>query len=283
MVAALLGGCSSFRGYPDRATSPEQDIDALMPLIGAGHVVQCLSAPVVATPPQESALECRNKLVAARVYAMDLRFSGFEADLFRQTREAGFATTLATLGLNAAGALASGGTSQILSGIAGALTGSRAAFERDVLAERTLLAIHTAMRGHRTRVLARIRRGLQQDLVSYPLSAGLSDTEDYYFAGTLLGGLVGVTEAVGVQSAAAAERLDAATGLSQSAGSRALRAFYDQPGLSSEERIRRIRAITAAAAAEGVDAPAISSFIRDTRPQTEALQAKVAQRLRLIP
>jgi hypothetical protein len=279
----VLGGCSSFRGYPDRATSPALDITELGPSIDAKRIVQCLSAPEVANPPQESALECRNRLITARVFATDLRFTDFEANLFRQTREAGFAVTLATLGLSTAGALASNGTSQILSGVAGALTGSRAAFEQEVLAERTLLAIHTAMRGNRVAVLARIRRGLRQSITDYPLAAGLSDVEDYYFAGTLLGALVGITEALGVQSAEATRSLNTATGLSQSEGARALRAYYDEPNLSDEERRRRILAIEAAAAQEGVNASAISSFMRDARPEVEAQQARVARRMRLIP
>ena len=75
------------------------------------------------------------------MYAIDLRFSQFEEDLFRQTRESGFAATLATLGLTTSAAFVGGGASQVLSGIAAFIIGGREAFQKEVLAERTLVLI----------------------------------------------------------------------------------------------------------------------------------------------
>ena len=286
ILLSLLPSCAPFRGYPERATSPSQDLEVLAPAIDANRVLVCLSAPETPLIPPDSAApvlsarECRNQLVTARVYAIALQFSRFEEDLFRQTREAGFVATVATLGLNAAGALAGGGTSQILSAIAGGITGSRAAFEREVLAERTITAIHTAMRANRTSVLARIRQGLQQGVTEYPVGAGLTDVEDYYFAGTVLGALVGITEAVGVQAAEAGARLAIASGLSHSAAARALRVYFNEPGLPEEERVRRLRAMQAAAREEGLGDITVGSFIRDATPETEEKQARVARRMR---
>ena len=165
-------------GFPPRVTDRSADLDALQTDIGAKAITDCLATPTEA---------CRNKLIAARTYGIDIQFSAFEENLFRQAREAGFAATLTTLGLTAAGAVAGGGTTQVLSAIAAGITGSRAAFEREVLAEHTVLAIHTSMRANRMIVLARIRPGLTQSVSQYPLAAGLTDVEDYYFQGTVLG------------------------------------------------------------------------------------------------
>lgn len=269
----FLSGCAALMGFPSRVTDRSTDLKSLQPTIDAQAITGCLAVENEA---------CRNKIIAARTYAVDLQFSAFEEDLFRQAREAGFATTLTTLGLNAAGAVAGGATPQLLSAIAAAITGSRAAFEREVLAERTILAIHTSMRANRMITLARIRRGLTQSIAQYPLGAGLTDVEDYYFQGTVLGALIGITQSVGIKAEQAERELTFATGLSQSEAARALRAFANEPGLSEAEKDNRQKQIADAyREVGGPDAAGlvIGSFIRDARPEAELWQAKVFRRL----
>ena len=273
----LMSGCAAFMGFPPRVTDRSADLEALQKHIDADAITECLKAT-------NEAEACRNKLITARTYGIDIQFSAFEEDLFRQAREAGFAATLTTLGLTAAGAVAGGGTTQVLSAIAAGITGSRAAFDREVLAERTVLAIHTSMRANRMIVLARIRQGLRQSVSEYPLAAGLTDVEDYYFQGTVLGALIGITKAVGVKAEEAERGLAIATGLSQSEAARALRAYANAPGISVDEKKLRIsRILQAIKDLEAPEPEAIASFITDGRPETEELQAKVARRLRLIP
>jgi hypothetical protein len=276
-VILLMSGCAAFMGFPPRVTDRSADLDALQTDISAKAITDCLATPTEA---------CRNKLIAARTYAVDIQFSAFEENLFRQAREAGFAATLTTLGLTAAGAVAGGGTTQVLSAIAAGITGSRAAFEREVLAEHTVLAIHTSMRANRMIVLARIRLGLTQSVSQYPLAAGLTDVEDYYFQGTVLGALIGITKVVGVKADEAERGLAIATGLSQSEAARALRAYANEPGLSQEEGDARFDKIIQAYKDVGGPNPeglVVGSFIRDKRPETEEWQVKVARRLGLIP
>lgn len=276
-VILLMSGCAAFMGFPPRVTDRSADLDALQTDISAKAITDCLATPTEA---------CRNKLITARTYAVDIQFSAFEENLFRQAREAGFAATLTTLGLTAAGAVAGGGTTQVLSAIAAGITGSRAAFEREVLAEHTVLAIHTSMRANRMIVLARIRLGLTQSVSQYPLAAGLTDVEDYYFQGTVLGALIGITKAVGVKADEAERGLAIATGLSQSEAARALRAYANEPGLSQEEGDARFDSIIQAYKDVGGPNPdglVVGSFIRDKRPETEEWQVKVARRLGLIP
>jgi hypothetical protein len=276
----LMSGCAAFMGFPTRVTNRSDDLKALQDDIGADAITKCL---------EKADDACRNKLITARTYAIDVQFSAFEEDLFRQAREAGFAATLTTLGLTAAGAVAGAGTTQVLSAIAAGITGSRAAFEREVLAERTVLAIHTSMRANRMIVLARIRQGLRQSVSDYPLAAGLTDVEDYYFQGTVLGALIGITQAVGVKAEEAERNLTFATGLSQSEAARGLRAFANAPGLTEAEKDTRQEHIERAYKDVGGPDPEklnIGSFIRDTRPETAIWQAKVFRRLqelKLIP
>jgi hypothetical protein len=194
----VLSGCAAFRGYPERATDPRKDLAQLEPHIGAEAITACLDHPTFA---------CRNKLIAARMHATDIRFSEFEEMLFRQTRETGFGATLATLGLTSAAAIAGGGTSQVLAGIAAFIIGTREGFQKEVLAERTIVAIHTAMRAMRAQTAIRLRAGLGQSIDQYPLALGLSDLNDYYNAGTVLGALIGITETIGVEAQKAEEML----------------------------------------------------------------------------
>jgi len=198
LITVLLSGCSAFSGFPQRATDPNKDLQLLESHIGAEAITGCLTNPTVS---------CRNEIITARMHATDIRFSEFEESLFRQTRETGFAATLATLGLTSGAAFAGGITSQVLAGVAAFIIGAREAFQKEVLAERTVVAIHTAMRANRARVALRLRTGLTQPIDQYPLALGLSDLNDYYNAGTVLGALIGITETVGVEARKAEEEL----------------------------------------------------------------------------
>ncbi len=272
----LMSGCAAFMGFPPRVTDRSADLKALQDDIERQRYHGRASQRRPRRAVTSSLLPGRMRLTSS--------FPQFEEDLFRQAREAGFAATVTTLGLTAAGAVAGGGTTQVLSAIAAGITGSRAAFEREVLAERTVLAIHTSMRANRMIVLARIRLGLTQSVSQYPLAAGLTDVEDYYFQGTVLGALIGITKAVGVKAEEAERGLAIATGLSQSEAARALRAYANEPGISVDEKKLRIsRILQAIKDLEAPEPDAIASFITDGRPETEELQAKVARRLRLIP
>jgi len=191
IAVMVLNGCATFGGYPDRIPAPAEDLKKLESLIVADKVAQCLEAPNIT---------CRDLIVGVRIYATDIQFSRFEEEIFKQTRTAGFAATLTTLGLTAGAAAASGGTSQVLSGIAAFIIGGREAFQKEVLAEKTVLAIHAAMRARRAEVLLRLRSGLLQPIAQYPLSVALSDLNDYFNAGTVIGALIGITETAGVNA-----------------------------------------------------------------------------------
>lgn len=204
-LVTLLGGCAAFDGYPRRATDPNADLAQLSSQIDAKAVTACLAKPNVA---------CRNQIMAARMYANDILFSQFEEQLFRETRSVGFGSTLMTLGLTTAAAASSAGTSQVLSGIAAFIIGGREAFQKEVLAERTVIAIHTAMRAQRAQVALRLRAGMGLPIERYPLSLGLGDLNEYYNAGTVLGALVGITQTVGVVAQKAEEDLRLQTTLS---------------------------------------------------------------------
>lgn len=200
-VVACLAGCAAFNGYPERPVELSQELMQLKESISSSKLSECIDKV------NEEALACRNRLITARMYAIDIRFSEFEERLFRQTRESGFAATLSTLGLTSAAAVATGGTSQVFSGLAAFIIGGREAFQKEVLAERTVIAIHTAMRAGRAQVRLRLLNGLRQSIDDYPLSLALTNTNEYFDAGTVLGALVGISEIVGTQAKQAEEKI----------------------------------------------------------------------------
>jgi hypothetical protein len=169
----------------------------------AGDVVNCLAQPLAS----QAAVVCRDKIVQALMIAVDLRYEEFEIGFFDTNRYAGFGATLAALGLSTAGAVVSGGTSQILSAAAAGVIGAREGFKREVLVEQTSVALLTAMRAQRDKVGLNIRLGLRRDASQYPLGAALADVSAYYRAGTIVGALTGVTEAVGLEREHAREEL----------------------------------------------------------------------------
>jgi hypothetical protein len=267
----LLPGCAGFKGYPDRPTLQQDDLEKLKPEISADKIVDCLRMP---GGPNES---CRNNLVTARKYAIDLKFSEFEKNLFRETREVGFWATLVSLGLTGGATFAGLSTAHALSAVATGVTGTRAAYEREILAEKTVIAIATAMHANRVKLEVRIRQGLKRPIGEYPLGLGLSDLEDYYYAGTVLGALVGITESVGSEAKAAQRELTIVSGYSTEPAAEYLKAFLFDKSLSDEQRRQRIEQVRAEYGKLNVD---ITRFLGDLvsdpnlRTETEIVARK---------
>jgi hypothetical protein len=189
-----LAACSGIQAAPKPPTADfEASLAGLETAYNPVQVLNCINTPLTGQRL------CRDTIVQALVIAIDLRYEEFEIGFFDANRYAGFGATLATLGLTTAGAVVSGGTSQLLSAAAAGVTGAREAFKREVLAEQTSVALLTAMRTQRDQVGLRIRLGLRRDATEYPLGVALADVSAYYRAGTIVGALTGVTQAVGVE------------------------------------------------------------------------------------
>jgi hypothetical protein len=225
--------------------------------IAAARITECLS--------QADSLVCRNKFIAARMYATDIRFSEFEEKLFRQTRESGFFATLVTLGLTTSATFATNGASQILSGIATLIIGGREAFQKEVLAERTVIAIHTAMRARRAQVRLRLRNGLLQSTDQYPVTAALADLNDYYEAGTILGALIGITETVGAEAKQAEEKLLQLAPLPKAS-------FEPKPTADRQALLAKVDVLSRDAAIALVTTPPVP-INDDMRQQAEAIDS----------
>lgn len=191
VVVCLSTGCASFSGYPERATPQDQLIDEVKPVLSRIEIEKCMKSETK---------QCRNKVIAAGMLVVDTNFSLFEKALFRENRQTSFGATVTTLGLNIAAAV---NPSATLSAISAGIIGTKEAFDKEVLLDRAVLAIHSQMRAQRTIVAVRLREGMRSTPEEYPLGIALTDLEAYYEAGTLLSAFIGITESAGVASAKA--------------------------------------------------------------------------------
>ena len=96
--------------------------------------------------------------------------------------------------VNAAGAITMHGpTSQLLSGIGTALTGTRTAYDSTFFAEQTIPVLVKQMEASRTSQREIVVKQLKASVTDYPLASALSDVVDYYLAGTLVNALGEIT------------------------------------------------------------------------------------------
>jgi hypothetical protein len=124
----------------------------------------------------------------------------------------GFGTQTATIGLNAAGALTTAGTTKILSGIAGAVTGSSAAFSKNVLFDQSITTFVGRMDALRAAKLKEIQEHLVAPAIrSYTLAQAYRDVEEYGNLGTLDAALSDVSKKSGVEEAKAEGTVKSAT------------------------------------------------------------------------
>jgi hypothetical protein len=200
LFAWLLAGCATFSGHPDPVVDPEIQMAALTKQFDTTAVAACILRQD--TP-------CRDNIAAANMRAIDIRFGQFETRLFRQTRESGFGATLATLGFTTAATLVHG-SARAFSATAGLITGGREAFDKELLAQQTVLAIHSAMRLRRSQAATRIYSGLSLPYKQYGMLQLQRDLQTYEEAGNVLSALVGVNEIVGGAAKQAEAEMDKA-------------------------------------------------------------------------
>lgn len=273
LLISVLVGCAGVRAAPESPlANQESAIRGLNTSFTPDRVLDCLNTPL----PQQDI--CRNTITQALLVAIDLRYADFEIGFFNTNRLGGFATTLATLGLGAAGSVSGAAAANAISAAITGITGAREAFSREVLADQTAAALLTAMRAQRNIALLRVREGLARPATEYPLGFALSDLQAYFRGGTIPGALTGVTQAVGVQAQRAQDDLRNAIPVAQGSAARFLqRLISDRNPEVARENERRIRVamdtVGVAASVQPFD------FVWDVVPAREAQLVAVARLL----
>jgi hypothetical protein len=114
-------------------------------------------------------------------------------DLIRRgTSWGGFGAQTASIGLNAAGTLTSGGTTKTLSAIAGTITGASAAFSKNILFDQSITVFVGRMDALRKAKLDRMRERLAEG--GYGYAEAYRDIQDYGYQGSLDAALANVSK-----------------------------------------------------------------------------------------
>jgi hypothetical protein len=195
-VALALSGCIPSTHPPERLFPIAYEMDLIR--TSQGDLASQYSANFLSSPAQAKLI--RNEIIAQRMYAIDVQYTLYENALTRETQEVGFGALTTAEGLSTAATLVTpAATKSILSGAATAVLAIKGHYDSEVLLAQAMRNIQKQMRASRNMVAAGISAKLVQPVSEYPLSAALSDLEEYYAAGTLTSGVIDSSTTVGIR------------------------------------------------------------------------------------
>lgn len=200
-LVLLTSGCGHFavtRGFPNPSVDVETRL-AQMDIYRGDTLIKQYNDPVNAG----QRVRIRNDLINGRIALIDIHFNEFLQGLHKEDVGFNVATDAITIGLGTAGALVSGGASQVLSGTSAAVIGAKESVDKNAFFDQTMPALMAKMIAQRKSVLVGIRNGLLNKTEQYPLAQGLADLEEYYYAGTIPGAITGVVQTAGAEAAEA--------------------------------------------------------------------------------
>lgn len=139
----------------------------------------------------------RNDVIATRMYAVDIDYTEYEANLTKEGQLTQFGADVLVQGLNTAAPLVSAAaTAKILAGVAGGINGVEAAYVDKIWRAQLIENLQAMMRTARNDQAAIIFANMQCSASQYPLGVALSDLETYYRAGTLPSGMLKLRQTV---------------------------------------------------------------------------------------
>jgi hypothetical protein len=191
ILTAGLAGCLPSLSEPDRLYPPQAEVATIRDEISVPNFQYFASL----TDAQK--VIYRNAIIDARMYVIDLYYSDYEGRLTRERQESDFAADSANIALTATSVLVGPvQTKDILTGVAGGITGINSAYGDKVLLSKTIQVLQIQMRAERNRIATKIYNAMQLSAAQYTLGMAMSDIEDYYRAGTVPGALIDVSNTV---------------------------------------------------------------------------------------
>ncbi|MEA2892648.1 MAG: hypothetical protein QOI05_3441 [Bradyrhizobium sp.] len=195
-VALVLSGCIPSTHPPERLFPIAYEMDLIR--TSQGDLASQYSANFLSSPAQAKLI--RNEIIAQRMYAIDVQYTLYENALTRETQEVGFGALTTAEGLSTAATLVTpAATKTILSAAATAVLAIKGHYDSQILLAQAMRNIQKQMRASRNMIAAGISAKLVQGVSDYPLSAALSDLEEYYAAGTLTSGVIDTSTTVGIR------------------------------------------------------------------------------------
>lgn len=209
-VLLMLAGCAALTGYPAQPASLPTTVTSLDKVTQAKLIKEYNNPKTTLSRKKE----VRNEIIYSDIAQIDQNFNAFKVNLNSQANTMSVGTDFISLALAGLGATVGNAAEKAaLAAAAGGVIGAKAAIDKDVLYQKTVIALITEMEAQRSDVYARIIRNMNLSVDRYPLAASSKDLQDYYQAGTLVNALEGVSESASKKAqqatAAVAEALTA--------------------------------------------------------------------------
>ena len=206
MLVVLLSGCSSTRGFPERAEAVPDKLAKLREKFFLPNV-DVLHNYANKDDDQEQRTY-RDSVVYGRLLALDMQYALFKRTLYEEAIVSNVSLDVLGLLAGVGGAAVTGAdASRVLSSLSGGITGTRASINKNLYYERTLPALLALMDAERDRVRAQILSGLIQTTKVYPLGRALTDLERYLQVGSIPGAIASVTATAGETKTEASREL----------------------------------------------------------------------------
>lgn len=197
VLSVLLSGCGetvAFWREPTRLYTEQEEIKAIRSITDNQDFLK----NIMMTPDKNN----RNNYITMRMYAIDLEYTNYEAQLTHSSQGTNLLGTAATLALNGtATVIPAGQTTKVLNAFAGGITGGVQAVDKEILMSKAIQDLQTQMRTDRNNEAKIILADMNCNIEIYPLGRALSDLEVYYRAGTLAGAEIGLSKTVSAAEA----------------------------------------------------------------------------------
>jgi len=242
LILSVCGCVPSLTG-PTRLYPVDAETEYLKQNVGYANFGQ------YAMLPETQKIDYRNNYIGVRMYAIDVQYYDYESRLTHERQEMNFGAATAAIALNTTSTLVPvTQTKNLLTGISSGVTGANAAYNSEVLLNRTIQIVQDQMRADRAQIATRILAGLKKSSADYTLAQAMSDLEEYYQAGTLTAGLMGAQRTVaGNADAAEAAKADYVinTSFTRDDATTLLRAYIYPGGKYSKDNAARLNALLA--------------------------------------
>jgi len=204
LTPALFSSCRTEEGGLMKAID-KAEVRSLKDTYGdPGQLANAITAVKESKVPQQ-----RNDLLNDLIRAIDLNYYHWEKLLYDKKSFSDFGIDTAVLGLGSAGTYGvAASTVKVLSAISASLTGTRAAFDSNVLQKQAIPAVIAKMRALRAERMKDLQSGMMKKVgrgytprpwSEYSITQGLNDLVAYYNAGTFVGAIAGIQADAGKQ------------------------------------------------------------------------------------
>lgn len=230
-ACCLLSSCAKYK--PGRYVPPGVFKNQYLADVTSPTLLQTYNAMQTPTPDPDTPaaaaqrqvkVDRRNQILTELIALIDQNYSTFEDRYYGSDASVNFAGDVVNLGLTGVSSVT--GTAHlksVLSAIATGTTGIKTSYQKNFFDQQTRSAVVQKMRASRATQLALIQdqnhmkapvvcpgTGCQPvggvAVAPYSLETGLSDVEQYYQAGTIIGALQAIATSAGTDQTAAAEK-----------------------------------------------------------------------------